>query len=65
MASHEQIREDCKHVDLAAVLEHASQVGFLEAELILDQAERMFTIRTDVGLGAFDQIIQAPFRGMG
>jgi len=50
MASYEQVREGCKHVDLAAVLEHAAQAGFLEATLPLDDADRMFTFRTDVGL---------------
>lgn len=50
MASHKQVRECCQHVDLAAVVEHAAQAGFLETELPLDDAERMFTFRPDVGL---------------
>ena len=65
MASHEQVREGCQYVDLAAVLEHAAQAGFLETELPLDHPERMFAFRTDVGLGGFDQIIQPPLRGIG
>ena len=51
MASHEQIRKGCQHVDLATVLEHAPKTGLLESELPLDDAERMLTFRTDVSLG--------------
>ena len=50
MPSHEQVRERCKHVDLAAVLEQATQAGLLKAELPLDHAERMLDFRTDVSL---------------
>ena len=65
MASHEQVRERCKHVDLAAVLEHATQAGLLKTELPLDHAKRMLDFRTDVSLGGLDQIIQPAFRGIG
>jgi hypothetical protein len=41
MPSHEKVREHCKHVDLAAVLEHATQAGLLKTELPLDHSERM------------------------
>jgi hypothetical protein len=35
MASHEQVRERCQHMDLAAILEHAAQAGLLKTELPL------------------------------
>jgi hypothetical protein len=50
MASHEQVRERCQHVDLAAVLEHATQAGILKTELPLDLAEHILDFRTDVSL---------------
>jgi hypothetical protein len=65
MASHEQIRKGCQHVDLATVLEHAPKTGLLESELPLDDAEWMLTFRSDVSLGGFDQIIQSSLRGIG
>jgi hypothetical protein len=43
MARHEQVREGCQHIHLAAVLKHAAQAGLLKAELPLDHAEWMFT----------------------
>ena len=65
MASHEQIREDCQHVDLATVLEHPPKTGLLKPELPFHDAERMLTFRTDVSLGGFDQIIQPTLRCIG
>ena len=65
MASHEQVRKGCQHVDFAAVLEHASKTGLLEPELPLHDAERMLTFCTDVSLGGLDQIIQPPLRAIG
>lgn len=65
MSSHEQVRERCKHVDLAAVLEHATQAGLLKTELPLDHEERMLDFCTDVSLGGLDQIIEPSLRGIG
>jgi hypothetical protein len=48
MASHEQVREGCHHVHLAAVLQYAAQASLLEAELALYHAEWMLTFCTDV-----------------
>jgi hypothetical protein len=35
MTHHKQVGEGCQHIVFAAVLEHAPQSGFLEAELAL------------------------------
>jgi len=50
MASHEQVRESCQHVDLATILEHATQAGLLKTELPLDHAEWVLTFCADVRL---------------
>jgi hypothetical protein len=50
MPSHEQVRERCQHIDLAAVLEQATKAGLLKTELPLDHTERMLDFRTDVSL---------------
>jgi hypothetical protein len=65
MPSHEQVREGCQHIHLAAVIEHSAQAGLLKAELPLDHAEWMLTFGADVSLGGLDQIIQPPFRCIG
>ena len=65
MPSHEQVRECRQHVDLAAVLEHATKAGLLKAKLPLDHAERMIDFCMDVSLGGLDQVIQVTFRSVG
>ena len=62
MPRHEQVRECCQHLHLAAVLEHAPQTGLLKAELLLDHSERMLHLGADMSFGCFDQIIHPPFR---
>jgi len=46
-------------MDLAAVLEHATQPGLLKSKLPLDHAERVLDLCADVGFGGLDQIIQS------
>ena len=45
-------------MDLAAVLDQSTPLGFLKAELLLDHPEWMFDLGADVGLGSLDQILQ-------
>ena len=56
-----QLGNGCQYMDLAAVLGHAAEPGFLKAELLLDHPERMLNLCSDVSFASHDQILQLPF----
>ena len=60
MTGKKQISQYCQHMDLATVLDHAAQPGFLKAELLLDHLERRLTLGEDVSFGCLNQILQLP-----
>ncbi len=64
MSTHKQVRKRCQHVDLAAVLEHATQTGLLKSEQPLEHAVRMLDFSKDMSLGGLDQIIEPFLRGV-
>jgi hypothetical protein len=47
-------------MDLAAVLDEATQPGLLEAKLLLDHPKRMLNLGADVSFGSLYQILQLP-----
>ena len=60
----EQIDGPCQHIDLAAVLDQATQSGLFKAELLLVHSERVFDLGADMCLGRFDQILQPAIGGI-
>ena len=62
---HEQIRQGCQHIDLAAVLGQATKSGLLKAELLFDHSERVLELGADVCLCRLDQILELSIFGVG
>ena len=65
MTHHKQVGEGCQHIDFAAVLEHAPQSVFLEAELALDHPKWVLNLCSDVSLGRLDQVVHSPLGRIG